>query len=124
MALGLRGAFSDVALGRNAALLRVERTHLIEELERQQGTMSTQEQGQAAVASLKAMRELMRDRLDTATPKDRRTALETLEARVTVGVGGVHEVSIGIPQPLADWVHRTQRQWTQSDYRFSFAVRR
>ena len=66
----------------------------------------------------------MCDRLDSATPEDRRTVLETLETRVTVGVGGVQEVSIGIPQQVADCVQRTQGQWTQSDYRFSFAVRR
>ena len=71
MALRLRGTVSEVALDRNAALLRVERTHLTEEMERQRETMSTLEQGQAAVASLKALREHMRDRLDSAT---RRTA--------------------------------------------------
>ena len=69
VALRLRGAVSEVALDRNAALLRVERTHLTEELERQRETMSTLEQGQAAVASLKALREHMRDRLDSATPR-------------------------------------------------------
>ena len=41
VALRLRGAVSEVALDRNAALLRVERTHLTEELERQRETMST-----------------------------------------------------------------------------------
>ena len=46
MALRLRGAVSEVSLNRNAALLRVERTHLTEELERQRETMSTLEQGQ------------------------------------------------------------------------------
>ena len=124
VALRLRGAVSEVALDRNAALLRVERTHLTEEMERQRETMSTLEQGQVAVTSLKALREHMCDRLDSATPEDRRTVLETLETRVTVGVDGLLEVSIGIPQQVADCVHRTQGQWTQSDYRFSFAVRR
>ena len=124
VALRLRDAVSEVALDRNAALLRVERTHLTEELERQRETMSTLEQGQAAVASLKALREHMRDRLDSATPEDRRTVLEALETRVTVGADGVLEVSIGIPQQVADCVHRTQGQWTQSNHRFSFAVRR
>jgi len=64
VALRLRGAVSEVALDRNAALLRVERTHLTEEMERQRETMSTLEQGQAAVTSLKALREHMCDRLD------------------------------------------------------------
>ena len=67
MALRLRGVVSEVALDRNAALLRVERTHLTEELERQRETVSTLEQGQAAVASLKALREHMRDRLYSAS---------------------------------------------------------
>ena len=60
----MRGAISEVVLDRNAALLRVARPHLTEELERQRETMSTLEQGQAAVASLKALREYMRDRMD------------------------------------------------------------
>ncbi len=110
VALRLRGAVSEVALDRNAALLRVERTHLTEEMERQRETMSTLEQGQAAVTSLKALREHMCDRLDFATPENRRTVLETLETRVTVGVGGVQEVSIGIPQQVADCVQRTHGQ--------------
>ena len=70
--------------------------------------MSTLEQGQVAVTSLKALREHMCDRLDSATPEDRRTVLEILETRVTVGVGGILEVSIGIPQQVADCVQRTQ----------------
>ena len=110
VALRLRGAVSEVALDRNAALLRVERTHLTEELERQRKTMSTLEQGQAAVASLEALREHMRDRLDSATPEGRRAVLEALETRVTVGVDGLLEVSIGIPQQVADCVHRTHGQ--------------
>jgi len=110
VALRLRDAVSEVALDCNAALLRVERTHLTEEMERQRETMSTLEQGQVAVASLKALREHMCDRLDSATPEDRRTVLETLETRVTVGVGGVQEVSIGIPQQVADCVQRTPGQ--------------
>ena len=71
VALRLRDAVSEVALDRNAALLRIERTHLTEEMERQRETMSTLEQGQVAVASLKALREHMCDRLDSAP---RRTA--------------------------------------------------
>jgi len=110
VALRLRDAVSEVALDCNAALLRVERTHLTEEMERQRETMSTLEQGQAAVTSLKALRKHMCDRLDSATPEDRRTVLETLETRVTVGVGGVQEVSIGTPQQVADCVQRTHGQ--------------
>jgi len=110
VALRLRDAVSEVALDCNAALLRVERTHLTEEMERQRETMSTLEQGQAAVTSLKALRKHMCDRLDSATPEDRRTVLETLETRITVGVGGVQEVSIGIPQQVADCVQRTPGQ--------------
>ena len=60
--------------------------------------MSTLEQGQAAVASLKALREHMRDRMDSRPRRNRRTVLEALETRVTVGVDGLLEVSIGIPQ--------------------------
>ena len=49
----------------------------------------------------------MCDRLDSATPEDRRIVLEI---RVMVGVGGTLEVSIGIPQQVADCVHRTHGQ--------------
>ena len=52
----------------------------------------------------------MRDRLDSATPEDRRTVLEALETRVTVGDDGLLEVSIGIPKVVGDCVHRTQGQ--------------
>ena len=72
--------------------------------------MSTLEQGQAAVASLKALREHMRDRLDSATQENHRTVLVAMETRVTVGVGGLLEVSIGIPQVVADCVHQSQGQ--------------
>ncbi len=75
-------------------------------------------------AKQKALREHMRDRLDSATQEDRRTVLEALETRVTVGVDGLLEVSIGIPLGAADCVHRTQGQWTQSNHRFSLAVHR
>lgn len=59
---------------------------------------------------MKALREQMCDRLDTASPEDRRIVLETLATRVTVGVVGVMEISIGIPQQVADCVQRTQGQ--------------
>ena len=68
VALRLRDEVSEVALDRNAALLRIERTHLTEEMERQRETMSTLEQGQAAVASLEALREHMCDRLELGHP--------------------------------------------------------
>ena len=59
---------------------------------------------------MKALREQMCDRLDTASPEDRRIVLETLAIRVTVGIVGVMEISIGIPQKVADCVQRTQGQ--------------
>ena len=66
--------------------------------------------GGAKQKAQKALREHMRDRLDSATQEDRRTILEALETRVTVGVGGLLEVSIGIPQGVGDCVHRTHGQ--------------
>ena len=74
------------------------------------GTWGYPNHSTVAVASLKALREHMCDRLDSATPEDRRTVLETLETRVTVGVDGLLEVSIGIPQQVADCVQRTHGQ--------------
>ena len=57
VALRLRGTVSEVALDRNVALLRAERTHLNDELDRQREAMATLEQGHAAVTSLEVLRE-------------------------------------------------------------------
>ena len=108
--LRLRGTVSDTALDRNAALLHAERTHLTDELDRQQEAIATVEQGQAAVASLEAVREQICDRLDSATLEERRDVLETLDTRVTVHLGGALEVNIGIPRHVSDCVHQPQGQ--------------
>ena len=110
VALRLRGTVSDLALDRNAALIRAERTHLTDELDRKRESIATLEQGHAAVASLEALREHIWDRLDCATPEDRRDVLDALETRVTVGPSGVLDISIGIPQQVDYCVHQPQGQ--------------
>lgn len=112
--LRLRGTVSDEALDRNAALLRAERIHYQEEIERQQAALSTMVQSEAAVASLEALRQRFVDRLVTTGLEDRRRVLEALETRVTIGPGGVLDLSIGVPQHLkdamTDCVHQAQGQ--------------
>ena len=112
--LRLRGTVSDEALDRNAALLRAERVHYQEEIDRQQAALSTMEQSEAAVASLEALRQRFVDRLTTTAPEDHRTVLEALDTRVTIGPGGVLDLSIGVPKHLqdamADCVHQPQGQ--------------
>ena len=74
----------------------------------------TLEQSEAAVASLEALRGRLTHYLDSTTPEDRRAVLEALDTRVTVGPGGVLDLSIGVPQHLhdamADCVHQPQGQ--------------
>ncbi|MCI0795167.1 MAG: recombinase family protein [Chloroflexi bacterium] len=112
--LRLRGVVSDEALDRNAALLRAEHTHYQDEIDRQNAALDTLEQSEAAVASLEALRGRLTHYLDSTTPEDRRAVLEALDTRVTVGPGGVLDLSIGVPQHLhdamADCVHQPQGQ--------------
>jgi len=113
--LRLRGTVSDEALDRNAALLRAERVHYQEEIDRQHAALLTLEQSEAAVASLEALRQRFVDRLITTAPEDRRTVLEALDTRVTIGPGGVLDLSVGVPKHLkdamADCVHQPQGQY-------------
>ena len=118
--LRLRGTVSDEALDRNAALLRAERSHLNDEINRQKAALATLEQSEAAVASLESIRQRFVHHLDSAAPEERRAVLEALETRVTVyprvmeypgGPPGGHlEISIGVPQHMADCVHQPHGQ--------------
>ena len=109
--LRLRGTVSDEALDRNAALIRAERAHYQDETDRLKAALATLEQSQAAVASLEALRQRVVDHLDSTTPEDRRTVLEALDTRVTVGPGGVLDLSIGVPQ-LSEAKPRSYRRRT------------
>ena len=107
--LRLRRVVSDEALDRNAALLRAERVHHLDEIERQKAALATVEQAQAAVKSLVALRDRVVNRLDSASPDERRLVLEALDTKVTVKAAGGMDISIGVPQQ-ADCVHKPQGQ--------------
>ena len=107
--LRLQELVSQEALEQSAALLRARRTYHLEEIARQKEVLATSEQAQAAVESLAALRERIADRLDSATPEDRRRVLEALDTRITVTETGGLDISIGVPG-RADCVHQTQGQ--------------
>lgn len=92
----LRGEASETAFERQSALLRAERTHYIDELERQGEAVKAVEETEAALNSIEQLREQIINKLETATPEDRRWALQALNTRVTHDKNGV-EVSIGVP---------------------------
>lgn len=98
--LKLRGQVSDVAFERQGALLRAERVHYQDEIERQQAHLATLAQSATAIDNLEVLRCRIVDRLESATPEDRRWVLEALDARVTVWTGKL-EVSVGVPPHLA-----------------------
>ena len=107
--LRLQELVSQEALEQSAALLRARRTYHLEEIARQKEVLATSEQAQAAVESLAALRARIADRLDSATPEDRRRVLEVLDTRITLTETGGLDISIGIPG-RADYVHQTQGQ--------------
>ncbi len=107
--LRLRGVVSLEALDRSATLLRAKRIHFLEEIQRQKEVLATAEQAQVAVESLAVLRDRIADRLDSATPEDRRRVLEVLDTRITLTETGGLDISIGVPG-RADCVHQTQGQ--------------
>jgi len=110
--LRLQELVSQEALEQSAALLRARRTYHLEEIARQKEVLATSEQAQAAVESLAALRDRIADRLDSATPEDRRRVLEALDTRITVTETGGLDISIGVPGRV-DCVHQTQRGETR-----------
>ncbi len=107
--LRLQDLVSQEALEQSAALLRARRTYHLEEIARQKEVLATSEQAQAAVESLAALRARIADRLDSATPEDRRRVLEALDTRITLTETKGLDISIGVPG-RADCVHQTQGQ--------------
>lgn len=93
--LRVRGQVSDAAFDRQSALLRAERTHYADEIERQEQALTTMKQSADALDSLEQLRDQIVGRLESATPEDRRWVLETLKTRVTVRKENI-EVSVGI----------------------------
>jgi predicted nuclease with TOPRIM domain len=109
----LRGLVSQEAVERSAALLRAERSHYQDELERQEAALATLYQSRAALESLVDLRNRMIDRLESATLEDRRWVLQTLNARIQISKVGL-EVSLGVPGHLIpdNSVSPTPEYWT------------
>ena len=107
--LRLREVVSDEALDRNAALLRAERSHYQDEIEREKTAAATVEQAHAAIYSLVALRDRIVDRLDSASPEERRRVLEALDTTVTVKEDRGLGISVGVYQ-CADSVHQPHGQ--------------
>ena len=95
--LRLRGVVSDVALDRNAALLKAERSHIQEEIGRQEAQLTALNQSQAGAEAIKLLRERVVGKLNSATPEDRRFILEAVDTRVTVKHDKTLEISLGVP---------------------------
>ena len=108
--LRLREVVSDEALDRNAALLRAERSHYQDEIEREKTAAATVEQARAAIYSLVALRDRIVDRLDSASPEERRRVLEALDTTVTVKEDRGLGISVGVYQ-CADSVHQPHGQY-------------
>lgn len=107
--LRIRGALSDEALDQSAALLRAERSHYLDEVERQKAAIATVEHTQAAIDSMAALTGRICSRLGSASPEERRWVLEALDTKVMVSEDGDLDISIGVPQQ-ADCVHSPQGQ--------------
>lgn len=94
--LKVNGQVSEEAFASASALLRAKRTHLGDEMDRHRAALATLEQSKTALASVVELRDRIIDRLDTATPEDRRWVLQALSTRVTVQDGDL-EISLGVP---------------------------
>ena len=95
--LRLRGVVSEAALDRNASLLRAEGNHIQDELGRQAAELTALRESQAGVEAIKMLRERMVDKLNSASPEDRRFILEAVDTRVTVKQDKTLEISLGVP---------------------------
>ena len=97
VSLKLRGVVSDVALDRNASLLRAERNHIQDEIGRQQGELIALKESQAGVEAIRLLRERMVGKLNSTSTEDRRFILEAVDTRVTVKQDKMLEISPGVP---------------------------
>ncbi len=95
--LRLRGVVSDIALDRNAALLNAERVHIQEEIGRHESELVVLRESRAGAEAIHTLRELVVDKLDSATPEDQRFILEAVDTKVIVYQDKTLEISLGIP---------------------------
>ena len=77
-------------------MIRAERAHVTEDIERQKAALATVADNQAAVSGMVAMREALKARLEGATREDHRWIMQMLDVRVTPTNGGL-SVSLGVP---------------------------
>ena len=103
-----RDITSEETYQRVSAELRAERSWITEELERQQGTL---EEARRRLVSADTIRDLyphLKDRIQNATPEDKRFILECLDTQVTVGPSGV-SLSLAIPEQAVSAVSTQPR---------------
>lgn len=105
----LRGQASDVAFERQSALLRAERVHCQDELERHNQTQVAMRETETAFEALATMRDSIIARLDSATLEDRRWMLQCLNTRVEVDGESV-QISVGVPSQIQNSVQYSQVQ--------------
>ncbi len=108
--LKLRGQVSEVPFEWSGALLRADRSYLLDEIQRQKAVLATRKRQEDAADTLTSLRGALVQRLETATPEGRRWVLEQLDTRITVPTTGDLEISVGVPDPEWDCVNYTQGQ--------------
>ena len=103
IAVKLQYDISEEAFKRSLALIKAERSHITEEVERQRALLAAVRDNQAAVAGMLAMRENLLARLEGATPEEQRWVMQMLNVRVTATESG-YSVSLGVPPQVASAV--------------------
>lgn len=108
--LKLRGQVSEVPFEQSGALLRADRSYLLDEIQRQKAVLATRKRQEDAADTLASLQDALVQRLENATPEGRRWVLEQLDTRITVPTTGDLEISVGVPDPERDCVNYTQGQ--------------
>jgi hypothetical protein len=98
---------SDEAYHRAGALLRAERVHYEEEIERQKLVLDTRDTQAKALESLIVARDRMAHKLSDVSVEEKRWVLQNLERHIKAYPDRL-EVSIGVPNHIADSVHHTR----------------
>jgi hypothetical protein len=91
----VRGDLSDEAYHRAGAMLKAERTHYQEELDRQEEMLATLKESREALDILVTLRDQIRGKLQGSTPETRRWVLQSFGTRIIVGPEGIEEISVG-----------------------------
>ena len=103
-----RDITSEETYQRVSAELRAERSWITEELERQQGTLEDARRRLVSADTIRDLYPHLKDRIQNATPEDKRFILECLDTQVTVGPSGV-SLSLAIPEQAVSAVSTQPR---------------